>query len=251
MSINFERPDLFLHICYMKAMLFAAGLGTRLAPFTDKHPKALAEVQGRTLLEWNVRYLQSFGIREVIVNVHHFADQIVNAIEASNGWGADIQISDERSEVLETGGGLKHASRFLKNEESFLVMNVDVLTDLDLNKLIDSHQSSESFATLAVMKRESSRYLLFNEKMQLSGWKNEKTGQMRGSDGITYAFSGIQVVSNKLLRGIKRDGKFSMIDVYLDAIEDGNVLLGFDHSGGRFLDVGKPESLKLAADLFR
>lgn len=235
----------------MKAMLLAAGLGTRLAPFTNHHPKALAEVAGRSLLELNVRYLQSFGIRELIVNVHHFADQIEAAVKAANGWGSAITISDERDEVLETGGGLRKAAGFFTGEREFLLMNVDVLTDLDLNKLIRSQQDSDAFATLAVSKRNSSRYLLFNEMMQLTGWKNEKTGERRGGDGAAFAFSGIQMISNKLLPEIKRVGKFSLIDVYLDAIADKKVIQGFDHSGGRFLDVGKPESLKQAEDFFR
>ncbi len=234
----------------MKAMLLAAGLGTRLAPFTNHHPKALARVGNATLLEWNIRYLQQAGIREVIVNVHHFADQIETAIAESDGWGSDISISDERDEVLETGGGLKKAAPFFAGEEAFLVMNVDVLSDLDLNKLMTAHAANAPAATLAIMNRESSRYLLFDEVLRLTGWRNEKTGAQRGADGAPFAFSGVQIVSAGLLQGIQLDGRFSLIDVYLSAAALGAKILGFDHSGGRFLDAGKPETLAAAADLF-
>ncbi len=234
----------------MKAMLLAAGLGTRLAPFTHHHPKALARVGDRTLLEWNIRYLQRFGIREVIVNVHHFAGQIEEAIAESVGWGSTISISDERDEVLETGGGLKRAAPFFAGEDAFMVMNVDVLTDLPLDALITAHGAENPLATLAVMRRTSSRYLLFDDTTRLQGWMNEKTGAQRGSDGTPYAFSGIQIISGELLRGIKQEGKFSLIDVYLDACADGGIIRGFDHSGGKFLDVGKPETLASAASLF-
>lgn len=234
----------------MKAMLLAAGLGTRLAPFTYHHPKALARVGDTTLLEWNIRYLQRFGIRDVVVNVHHFADQIEGAVAESGGWGSNISISDERGEVLETGGGLKKAAPFFSGEDAFLVMNVDVLTDLPLNALIEAHAAGNALATLAVMRRSSSRYLLFDDAMKLQGWRNDKTGQTRGGEGSPFAFSGIQVISAKLLQGIQRSGKFSLIDVYLDAITSGANILGFDHSDGKFLDVGKPETLAAAASLF-
>jgi NDP-sugar pyrophosphorylase family protein len=234
----------------MKAMLLAAGLGTRLAPFTHHHPKALAQVGSMSLLEWNVRYLQRFGIRELIVNVHHFAGQIEEAIRAAAGWGSEIAISDERDEVLETGGGLQRAAPFFAGEENFLVMNVDVLTDLDLQSLLDAHRAQQPLATLAVMRRPSSRYLLFDESMRLCGWRNEKSGALRGVTGAPFAFTGIQVVSDALLHGIRRKGKFSLIDVYLDALQEGGIIRGFDHSEGKFLDAGKPETLALAQTLF-
>jgi NDP-sugar pyrophosphorylase family protein len=234
----------------MKAMLLAAGLGTRLAPFTNSHPKALARVGDMTLLEWNIRYLQRFGIKDVIVNVHHFADQIEEAVAASRGWGSNISSSDERGEVLETGGGLKKAAPFFKGEEAFVLMNVDVLTDLNLQTLIHAHNASKPLATLAVMRRSSSRYLLFDDGLRLKGWRNEKTGAMRGQEGQPFAFSGIQVISSALLSSIHKEGKFSMIDIYLEAAESGGLILGFDHSEGKFLDVGKPEALAAAPGLF-
>lgn len=235
----------------MKAMLLAAGLGTRLAPFTHHHPKALARVGDTTLLEWNIRYLQRVGIREVIVNVHHFADQIESAITESGGWGSKIVVSDERGEVLETGGGLKKAAPFFEGADAFVMMNVDVLTDLDLSRLIAAHEHDHPLATLAVMQRSSSRYLLFDEDLKLQGWRNEKTGAMRGKDGRPFAFSGIQVISQQLLQNIHQEGKFSMIDVYLSAAESDGIIRGYDHSEGKFLDVGKPETLAAAAELFK
>src|SRR5690606_25044633 len=160
----------------MKAMLFAAGLGTRLKPFTDHHPKALARVHGKTLLQWNIEYLQRFGIGEVVVNVHHFAGQIEQELHAHRGFGSKVHISDERDAVLETGGGLKKAQPFLEREEYFLVMNADVLTNLDLHRLMKAHHP-ENIATLAVMQRASSRHLLFDEEMTLCGWRNNTTGE--------------------------------------------------------------------------
>jgi len=240
----------------MKAMLFAAGLGTRLKPFTEKHPKALATINGKTLLEHNLRYLQRFGIFEVVVNVHHFADQIEKVLTENAGFGSSVLISDERDEVLETGGGLKKAAPLLSGSEAVVVMNVDVFSNLDLGRLIAAHQEKEPLATLAVMQRASSRQLLFDSAMQLCGWQNNQTQEQRisvpGRDFQPFAFSGIQMVSQELLRSIRQEGKFSVIDVYLEAAtRQGETVQGFDHSGDWFMDVGKPESLEKAGMLLR
>ncbi len=236
----------------MKAMLFAAGLGTRLKPFTDKHPKALAEVNGKTLLELNIRYLQRFGIEDVIVNVHHFADQIEQVVNDNNGFGSWVTISDERDEVLETGGGLKKAAPYFEHEEDFVIMNVDVLTNLDLGKMIEAHKASDAMATLAVMQRESSRQLLFDEHLMLCGWTNNNTGEQKIVREVLemqpLAFSGIQVLSNRMLN-IPFKGKFSIIDLYLHNARE-NIIRGYNHTGNVFIDVGKPESLEKAAYLF-
>jgi NDP-sugar pyrophosphorylase family protein len=235
----------------MKAMLFAAGLGTRLKPFTDHHPKALAEVNGKTLLEHNIRYLQRFGIEDVVVNVHHFADQIIEVLEDNSGFGSWVTISDERDEVLETGGGLKKAAEHFINEESFVVMNVDVLTNLDLGRMIEAHNENLAFATLAVMKRDSSRHLLFDDQMILCGWRNNNTGEeriSRLSNLHPFAFSGIQVLTPEIL-DMPFEGKFSMIDVYLHYAKT-HLISGYDHTGNIFIDVGKPDSLEKAAYLF-
>ena len=233
-------------------MIFAAGLGTRLKPFTDSHPKALAEVNGKTLLEHTIKYLQRFGIEDLVVNVHHFADQIEQAINDNSGYGSWVTISDECEEVLETGGGLKKAADHVTGDEPFVVMNVDVLTNLDLGKMIEQHKDSEAMATLAVMKRDSSRQLLFDEHMLLCGWTNTGTGEQKISREVLsmfpFAFSGVQVLSPAIL-DMPFTGKFSMIDVYLHFAKT-NLIKGFDHSGNIFIDVGKPESLEKAAYLF-
>lgn len=234
----------------MKAMILAAGLGTRLKPFTDHHPKALAVVNGKPLLQRNIEYLQSFGITEVVVNVHHFADQIIESIEKNNGWGSRISISDETSEVLETGGGLKKAAAFLQDEKDpFVLMNADILTDLDINKMKAYHDAHSPLATLAVRDRSTSRYLLFDEENTLCGWLNEKTGEQKGSSGARKAFSGIHIISPKVFPLITEEGKFSMIDLYL-RLASNHPIKGFDHSETKFTDVGKPESVLLAEALF-
>jgi NDP-sugar pyrophosphorylase family protein len=237
----------------MKAMLFAAGLGTRLKPFTNHHPKALAEVNGKTLLEHNLHYLQRFGIEDVVINVHHFADQIEAALEENSGFGSWVTISDERDEVLETGGGLKRAAHHFNGEEDIVVMNVDILTKLDLGRMLEAHREAAALATLAVMQRPSSRQLLFDNELTLCGWENIRTGQQRISRATDTmqqrAFSGVQIVSSRLLSSIPQEGKFSIIDVYLEAAREG-IIKGYDHSGNVFIDVGKPESLEQAGLLF-
>lgn len=233
-------------------MIFAAGLGTRLKPFTDHHPKALAEVNGKTLLEHTIRYLQKFGIEDVIVNVHHFAEQIEQAVQENDGFGSWVTISDERDAVLETGGGLKKAAWYFEGEQEFVVINVDVLTNLDLGKMMEAHQQSDAMATLAVMQRESSRQLLFDKSMLLCGWMNNKTGEQKISrevpDLTPFAFSGVQVLDRRILE-MPFEGKFSMIDVYLHFAKT-EIITGFDHTGNVFIDVGKPESLEKAGYLF-
>jgi len=239
----------------MKAMILAAGLGTRLKPFTHEHPKALAIVNGKTLLQRNVEYLSSFGINEVIINVHHFANQVIEFVKENNGFGSDISFSDETSEVLETGGGIKKASWFFEeDDEPFVVMNVDILTDLDLNKMMLQDQQKKPLATLAVSSRQTSRYFLFDENNQLSGWRNLKTGEEKIAQNaekyIEKAFSGIHIISPRIFPLMKLEGKFSMVDVYLDLCKT-NVIAAFDHSDSKFIDVGKPESVAKADAMFK
>lgn len=239
----------------MKAMILAAGLGTRLKPFTDKHPKALAIVNGKTILQRNIEYLASFGISEVIVNVHHFADQIIDLIKTNDGFGSVITFSDETNEVLETGGGIKKAAWFFENDnEPFVVMNVDILTDMNLEHMMLQHKKNNPLATLAVTTRETSRYFLFDELNHLCGWTNEKTGERKVSreskSCIKKAFSGIHIISPEIFTLIKMEGKFSMVDVYLELAKTHNIA-AFDHSDSKFIDVGKPESILKAENLFR
>mgnify|MGYP001547348950 FL=1 len=260
----------------MKAMILAAGLGTRFKPWTDRHPKALALINGKSLLERNIHYLQQSGITDVIVNVHHFAEQITEAIAANNGWGSKITISNEIDEVLETGGGLKKASWFFTGGH-FVVMNADILTDRHLNSMIRFHQQHSPLATLATTNRKSSRYFLFDEEDRLRGWRNVKTGEERLADNypenqifadnpeyaadsdlfvgkspallIERAFSGIHIISPEIFPLMKQQGKFSIVDVYL-GLAASHKILGSDHSGSKLVDVGKPEAVAVAAALF-
>jgi N-acetyl-alpha-D-muramate 1-phosphate uridylyltransferase len=239
----------------MKAMILAAGLGTRLKPWTDFHPKALAVVNGKSLLQRNIEYLQKFGIKDVVVNVHHFADQIIDAIKTNNGWGSNITISDETGEVLETGGGLMKAAPLLKGEEPFVLMNVDILTDLDLREMIKYHYANLPLATLATTNRETSRYFLFDEENNLRGWRNVKTGEektgakaLKGNE-IQKAFSGVHTINPGIFSLITQKGKFSMVDAYL-SLMDNHVLKSYNHNQEGFIDVGKPESIEKAEVLF-
>src|SRR5687768_2293331 len=154
---------------FMKAMIFSAGLGTRFKPWTDKHPKALAIVNGKSLLQRNIEYLQQFGIRNVIVNTHHFASQVTDTIQKNNGWGSQIVISDEQDELLDTGGGLLKAKELFTTGERFVTCNVDILTDLDIEKLLAFHAENNALISFGVTQRTTSRYLLFDDKKRLCG----------------------------------------------------------------------------------
>ena len=222
-----------------KAMIFSAGLGTRLKPFTLNHPKALAPVNGKPLLQRNIEYLKSFGLEEIVINVHHFADQIVSFLN-ENDFGIKTIISDETNEVLETGGGLLKARPLLEEADDILVMNVDILTDIDIAELIEQHSKNNALVTLAVSNRESSRGLLFDQELQLCGWHNKKTNEekmvrphLSKSELTDFAFSGIQVVNSKVFDLIPFNGKFSIIDVYLHLAKE-NKILAYDHSGKFF-----------------
>ncbi len=238
----------------MKAIILAAGLGTRLKPFTDKHPKALAIVNKKTILERNILFLSSFGIKDIIINVHHFAGQIIDFIKANKGFGSNISFSDETNEVLETGGGIKKARWFFEKDiEPFVVMNVDILTDMNLNQMILQHEANNPIATLAVTSRKASRYFLFDKSGNLCGWQNVKTGKKKisreVSDYFQKAFSGIHIISPNIFPLIKMEGKFSMVDVYLE-LSKTHTIASFDHSNSRFIDVGKPESILKAEETF-
>ena len=244
-------------------MILAAGLGTRLKPFTDHHPKALAIVNGKSLLQRNIEYLQQYGIYEVVVNVHHFADQIIDAVEKNNGWGSVVTISDETDEVLETGGGLVRAKNYFIEEERWILMNADILTDLPLDRMIAADEIFEAkaegdlVATLAVTNRTTSRNLIFNTAGTLCGWKNNTTSEEKWanplkdkSTAVPKAFSGIHIVHQAFFDAVQLSGKFSMIDAYLQLAQH-YAIHYFDHSDGILLDVGKPESLEKANSLFK
>ena len=236
-----------------KALIFAAGKGTRLKPFTDSHPKALALVNDVPLLERNIKYLQSFGVTEFVINVHHFGEQIVEFLEKNNHFQAKIDISDEKDELLETGGGLLFAQKYLENEENFLIMNADILTDLNIHELVKFHETHLPLATLAVSDRNSSRKLFFNSEMVLKGWMNKNSGETKmaelNNDFKELAFSGIHCINSSIFDKIKRRGKFSIMEEYLDLMFENNIL-GFQHEA-RLIDVGRPESVIEAEKYFK
>lgn len=237
----------------MKALIFAAGKGTRLKPFTDHHPKAMAKVNGVSLLERNIKYLQSYGINDFVINVHHFGNQIIEFLKDNQNFGAHIQISDEKDQLLETGGGLVFARKFLDFEEDFLILNADILTDLNITQFVKYHQEKKDFATLAVSDRKSSRKLLFNPEMVLRGWVNIDTGEQRLAEfnkGFKpLAFSGIHCINPAIFSKIKRTGKFSIMEEYLDLMHTEKIH-GFEHQA-KLIDVGRPESVMEAEKHFK
>lgn len=237
----------------MKAMIFAAGLGTRFKPWTNEHPKALALVNGKPLLQRNIEYLQQFGIKEVIVNVHHFANQIYDAVKKNNGWGSTIYISDEQDQLLDTGGGLLKVKKWLAGKEPFVTLNADILTNLELDKLISFHNKQQPLISMAVTERKTSRYFLFDENNRLCGWRNKTTGEekipINKSNLTEKAYSCVVVFDPKIFSLISFTGKFSLVDVYL-ALAKENLILGYDHSGDKLVDVGKTENIAVAGSLF-
>ena len=249
-----DKSTLPLH--GMKAMLFAAGLGTRLKPFTDTHPKALAPVNGKPLLQRNIEYLKKFGITNFIINVHHFADQIETFLQEHDNFGVHIVLSHEEGEPLETGGGLMKASWFLADKSlPFLVMNADILTDLNLGNILSYHYQFKPLATLAVTKRKSSRNFLFNDDMILCGWINNSTGETRMARPNEKnlqpgAFTCIHIIDPAIFPLVKQKGKFSIIDTYLDLARD-HEIRGFLHDEDCVIDVGRPESIAEAEKYFQ
>ena len=233
-------------------MIFAAGLGTRLKPLTDTMPKALVPLAGKPLLQWQVEKLRDAGITDIIVNVHHFPDQIIDTIRANNGWGCNIVISDERDQLLDTGGGLKKAiSNFQSpiSNSPILACNVDILSNMDLRALISTYQSPISnlqspMSLLVVSQRETQRYLCFDEQDQLCGWTNIKTGEVKGRDGRHLAFSGMQILSPDVLARLDEmpEGKFSLIDFYLNVLNEVS-LHAYVPENYKMMDVGKIDQI--------
>ena len=233
-------------------MLFAAGLGTRFKPWTNKHPKALAVVNGKTLLQRNIEYLQKYDITDVVVNVHHFPDQVIDAIDKNDGWGSTITISDETDELLDTGGGLLKAKHLLFRD-TILTLNVDILTEINIKDFLVRHQQENSLITVAVSDRDTSRYLLFNKYNRLVGWRNIKTDETKivieAKDIFEKAYSGMAIFQPEALDLITLRGKFSLIDAYLELAPQ-NKIAAYDHTGERWIDVGKPESVAIAEQMF-
>ncbi len=244
----------------MKAMILAAGLGTRLRPLTDARPKALVEVAGRPMLYWVIRLLARHGFTDIIINAHHFADQIEAFAAAYGGPGVSLTVSVEE-EILDTGGGVRKAAWFFDREEPFLVHNVDVLTDLDLSELMTVHRASnvgsasDALVTLAVKERKSSRHLLFDAAGRLGGWRSDITGETRKvrtmADPVTpLPFMGVYVMSPAALNAMTSPGPFSIIDFFLDLARTGETVQAFRAEKARWADLGSVERIAAAERLF-
>ncbi len=238
----------------MKAMVLAAGLGTRLRPLTIDRPKALVEVAGRTLLELTLMRLRSFGIRDVIINVHHFADMVVDYLTTHHNFGMQIAISREDL-LLDTGGGLKKAAWFFLEgnaAEPFLLHNVDVLSTIDLARMVEFHRTQQALVTLAVQDRSTSRYLLFDSQMQLCGRRAGSDGKPElvraASQFQALAFSGIHVISPHLLPMLNEDGAFSIITSYLRLAGTGESIQAFRADEYSWRDMGTPENIARATE---
>jgi NDP-sugar pyrophosphorylase family protein len=238
----------------MKAMILAAGLGTRLRPLTDDRPKALVEVAGRTLLEITLARLREFGIREVIVNVHHFADMVVEYLKKNSDFGMQIEISREET-LLDTGGGLKKAAWFFVENSSdagepLVLHNVDVISNIDFDRMLQFHREKQALATLAVQDRETSRYLLFDETNQLCGRKTGRDGVLEmarpARETLALAFSGVHVISPRLFSKMTELGAFSIISSYLRFAGLGEKIVAFHADEYYWRDLGKPENVAQA-----
>lgn len=240
----------------MKAMVLAAGRGTRLRPLTDHRPKALVEIGGRTLLEITLSRLRAFGVSEVIINVHHFGEMIVEYLKGKGNFGLRIEISREE-ELLDTGGGLKKAGWFFLEDaarlgESFLLHNVDVISTIDFGCMVQAHKEKQALATLAVQERETSRYLLFDEQLQLCGRRAGRdlaAEVVRASQEVKeLAFTGIHVICPRLLAMMSEEGAFSIIDTYLRLAARGERVTAFRADKYYWRDLGKREQLQEAEE---
>lgn len=241
----------------MKALIFAAGLGTRLKPLTDTMPKALVPIDGKPLLEHVILKLKAAGFNQIIVNVHHFPDQIIEFLKSKNNFDLRIEISDERDKLLDTGGGVKKAKWFFDDGKPFLVHNVDILSNIDLQSLYQQHLETSPLATLVVSERDTFRYFLFDEEARLKGWINEKTGEVR-PDHLTHtelynklAFSGIQVLSPDVFKLMEHfPDHFSIVDFYLRNAAQQQIKAYVPHAL-KMIDVGKLNVLTEAEQFVR
>ena len=242
----------------MKALIFAAGLGTRLKPLTETMPKALVPVSGTPLLEHVILRLKNAGVTEVIINVHHFADRIIDFVHSKNDFNLRVAFSDERDLLLDTGGGLKKADWFLKGNQPFFVHNVDILSDVDLKQMYNFHLQSQSLSTLFVSKRKTSRYLLFSNENKLKAWYNTQTGETKPKnininpeEYHQLAFNGIHVISPEIFTLMNDwQGKFSIIDFYLSITDKSNIQ-SYQEKDIQIIDVGKIASLQEAESFYK
>lgn len=236
----------------MKAMIFAAGLGTRLKPMTDQKPKALLPIEGKPMLEHIILKLKNAGFTHIVINIHHLGEQIIDFLTSKNNFGLKIDISDERGYLMDTGGGIKQAEPFLNGDEPFLVHNVDIFSNTDLNAFYQNHLKSDALATLLVSQRPSARRLLFGQEKdnRLYGWRNRNTGEVRShyplfdpSKYIEYAFGGIHMISPKIFETMEEwTGKFSIINFYL-AVCAKIPIRAYAPENLQLMDIGKPEAL--------
>ncbi len=240
----------------MRAMVLAAGLGTRLRPLTNDRPKALVRVGGRTLLEITLTRLRDFGVRDVIINVHHFADMIESYLKANGNFGLRIEISREET-LLDTGGGLKKAEYFFRDnvsgrEEAFVLHNVDVISNIDLAEMLKFHAQKNALITLAVQNRETSRYLLFDDELELCGRRAGREGKLQlvrpAAHPEALAFCGVHVISPRFLSLMTEEGAFSIIDSYLCLAAEGQNILAFRADKYYWRDLGRPEHVEQAAE---
>jgi mannose-1-phosphate guanylyltransferase len=239
----------------LKGMVLAAGLGTRLRPLTNDRPKALVEVAGHTMLEITLARLREFGIQDVIINVHHYADLVVDSVKAAGSFGMHIEFSREDI-LLDTGGGLKQAAWFLSDngsaDEPFILHNVDIISAIDLKKMVQFHTANNALATLAVQTRKTSRYLLFDDQLQLCGRtvneeKTEMVRELHHAQQITeVAFTGIHVISPRIFSLLTEEGVFSIIPAYLRLAAQGEKIMAFKADGTYWRDLGKPENIQQA-----
>lgn len=234
----------------MKAMIFAAGLGTRLGPFTQNTPKALVGVAGKPMLAHVIARLKQAGVTSIVINLHHFADQIKTYVAAENSFGIDILFSDETTQLLDTGGGLLKARQFFDDGKPFVVHNVDVLSNVDLRAMLQQHNASQALATLFVQNRQSSRYLLFDDSLQLRGridTRNNETTFVTDQHSNLYqlAFNGIHIINPAIFDHFAQSGKFSIIQTYL-SLAGQHVIKGFCDEEALYLDIGKPDALHAA-----
>lgn len=233
----------------MKGMILTAGLGTRLKPLTDKTPKALVKVGEFSMLDMAIMYLKKHGVDELIINVHHYADQLMEYVAEKRWQGFKIDISNETDKLLNTGGGLLKAAPFFNNSPHFVLMAVDVLTDLNLTDMIAQHENTQALVTLGVKERATSRSLLFNNQGELAGWRHNQTGEVKSISGKTgnngYGFSGIHVISSKIFDLITETWEFSIIDLYLRLAETQKIM-AFNHSGGTWMEFGRTENIEKA-----
>jgi len=227
-------------------MIFAAGLGSRLKPLTDTKPKALVNIGDKTLLQLNIEQIIAFGIKDIVVNVHHFSEQVKSYLNYHNNFGVNIMISDEMEKLLDTGGGLRKASAMIDGDEPILLQNVDIFTNINYGKILKQHTNNKSLATLAVQNRDSSRYLMFDKNMQLCGWHNTKTNEKIITRTVntteSLAFSGVHIISPKMLGMLPKVDVFGIIDTYLE-LSKNHLISGYSHDSDYWFDVGTPEKL--------